>query len=220
MKGGNYNAKQVWDEVMFKIAHGQDPVLALQELLNDYQGSFEPLRWDDMKSAATAINPPGAASDPDRESSSGLLLFAAAGTELVYVFDQMSHGWAEGTDISPHVHWSKTTSAAGDVAWNLEYKRAILGEAMDADWTDLGTVTDAVADTPDTDTADVQMISSWGSQTFMSDAQISDCILWKLSRLGGDAADTYAADARLFEFDVHVQLDSRGSNALFEKTGS
>ena len=216
----NYEAQQVWDDFQFKVGHGVDPVLAFQQMLADYQGSLEPLRWDDMKSPATAINPPGQVSDPDVETTSGLLLFAAAGTELVYIFDQLPHSWAEGTSISPHVHWSKTTSAAGDVAWNLKYKKAKLGEALDAAWTDLGMVTEPVAGTPDTDTADVQLLSSWGTQSFTSDFNISDCILWELSRIGGDASDTYGADARLFEFDVHIQMDSQGSNALFEKTGS
>ena len=66
-------------------------------------------RWDDLKFPATAINPPGQASDPDVEATSGLLLFAAAGTELVYALAQMPHHWEEGSDIKPHVHWTKTT---------------------------------------------------------------------------------------------------------------
>jgi hypothetical protein len=35
---------------------------------------------------------------------------------------------------------------------------------------------------------------------------------WKLSRIGGDGTDTYTADARLLEFDIHYEVDSMGSS--------
>lgn len=47
--------------------------------------------------------------------------------------------------------------------------------------------------------------------------QISDMIVWKLSRIGGNGADTYGADARLLEFDIHYQQDAPGSIAQFTK---
>ena len=33
----------------------------------------------------------------------------------------------------------------------------------------------------------------------------------RVSRIGGDALDTYGADAKLLEFDVHYLVDSLGS---------
>lgn len=171
-------------------------------------------QWDDMKASATAINPPGAASDPDRESTSGLLLFSASGTELVFIFMQMPHSWVEGSEISPHVHWTKTTSASGDVAWRLRYKHFPIGEVGDSSWTDMGIVSDTVGGTPDNDTANEHLISSFGDID-MTGKGLSDCILYELSRVGGDSADTYGADARLLEFDVHFQMDKFGSEERF-----
>ena len=174
--------------------------------------------WDDDKFPATAINPPGAASDPDRDPASGLLLFDATKTELVFALQQLPHKWREGTPISPHIHWAKSTSAAGDAAWRSRYKMMPLNEVWDAAWTDLGLVTAPVTNTPDVDTAEHQMITSWGYMVdVMADKQISDCILWELSRVGGDVLDTYGADAILVEFDVHIQIDSLGSEELFIK---
>lgn len=213
----NYDAVAAWDTLMFDIAHGKDPVEAMQSMLANYDDTFEPVKWDDWRAPATAINPPGKVSDPDVETSSGLLRFAASGTELVYVLMQLPHSWAKGTDIVPHVHWTKTTSAAGDAAWNLKYKLIPIGEVGDAAWTDLGIADTPVPGTPDNDTAWEHLITSWGAQSFLADKDISDCILWELTRLGSDAADTYGADARLLEFDVHLQLDSNGSRAQFEK---
>lgn len=173
--------------------------------------------WEDLRFPATAVNPPGQASDPDVELTSGLLLFAAAGTELVYVFVQMPHAWKEGSAISPHVHWQKTTSAAGNVLWRLRYKHAPLAGVMDAAWSAPLDITTPVAGTPDTDTADYHMLSSFDPDIDMTGYPISHCILFEVSRIGGDALDTYGADARLLEFDIHYQIDSAGSTQLFTK---
>lgn len=170
--------------------------------------------WDDLRFPATAINPPGQVSDPDVEATSGLLLFDGGGTELIYALAQMPHAWSEGTTVVPHVHWQKTTSAAGNVLWRCRYKMAPIGEVMDAAWTTLADVTEPVDGTPDTDTADMHMISTFGDLD-MTDKQISDCILFEISRIGG--SDTYGADARLLEFDIHYQIDASGSFYEFIK---
>lgn len=171
--------------------------------------------WDDLKFPATAINPPGQASDPDFDTTNGTWLFDAATTEVVFLIAQMPHAWAEGTAISPHVHWYKTTSASGDVMWQLDYKIFPIGEVGDAAFTSL-TVTDTVAGTPDTDTAQMHLISSF-SDIDMTGQTLSTCLLLKLSRVGGNAADTYGADAALIEFDIHFEIDSLGSDEEFVK---
>lgn len=170
-------------------------------------------QWEDLRSPATAINPPGAASDPDRDANTGFLLFDAGGTELVYVFQQLPHAYLEGSDVSPHIHWAKSTSAAGDVAWKLEYKKVNLNAVIDSSWTNLGFGTVSPG-TPDVDTANHHIITGWDNVPW-ADGVASDCILYKLSRVGGDASDTYAADAILFELDTHVRLDSIGSDYEF-----
>ena len=50
-----------------------------------------------------------------------------------------------------------------------------------------------------------------------SDKHISDMLLMKLSRLGTNENDTYAASARLIEFDIHYQVNSPGSRQEFIK---
>lgn len=175
------------------------------------------IKWDDLRFPATAINPTGQASDPDLEASNGLLLFAPTGIELIYAFMQLPHGWLEGSDIVPHVHWQKTTSASGDVVWRMRYKTALINEVMDADWSTPVDISQTVPGTPDTDTADKHMISSFGDDIDMSAFVVSDCILFEISRVGNDPSDTYGSDARLLEFDVHYQIDSKGSTFPFVK---
>lgn len=172
-------------------------------------------QWDDLRSPAAAINPPGQASDPDFDTTNGGWLFAAAGTELLFLQVQLPHSWRQGTVIVPHVHWQKTTSASGNVLWQFDYKWSPRGAVMDADFTTLQ-VSSTVAGTPDNDTANEHLISSFGDVSG-SGKEISDMLVCKLSRIGGDAADTYGADARLLEFDIHYQSDYRGSAGQFTK---
>ena len=42
-------------------------------------------------------------------------------------------------------------------------------------------------------------------------------LMWELSRMGADAADTYGAMARLMEFDIHFWQDSIGSGQEYSK---
>ena len=170
---------------------------------------------DDLRFPSTGINPPGQASDPDRDVTYGAWLFDAASTEVIAVNGQMPHSWKQGTAIIPHVHWQKTTSASGNVLWRLEYIIAPIGEAMSTSFTTLDATT-TVAGTPDNNTANEHLITSFGSVD-MTGYEISDMIICKVSRIGGDASDTYGADARLLEFDIHYTLDGIGSLAQFSK---
>lgn len=172
--------------------------------------------WDDLRFPVTAVNPPGQASDPDVDTTHGTLLFAATGTETIFVTAQLPHTWYAGTDLIPHVHWMKTTSATGNVVWELAYKWAPIGETRDASFTTT-TVSSTVAGTPDNDTAGEHLISSFGNLSGTG-KDISDHLIFRVSRLGGDAGDTYGSDAELMEFDVHYQKNSLGSKEQFSKT--
>ncbi len=171
--------------------------------------------WDDLRFPASAVNPPGQASDPDIESDTGAFLFAASGTELLFFQAQLPHAYAEYTDLKPHLHWQKTSSAGGEVVWELAYKYARIGEVMDAAWTTDEKAT-VVAGTPDNDTADEHLITAWDAIPGWT-LEVSDMFLFRVSRLGSDGDDTYGADARFLEFDIHYQADSLGSAGEYYK---
>ena len=171
------------------------------------------VEWEDLRFPATAINPPGQASDPDVDTTYGTLLFAASGTEMIFVLAQLPHSWQEGSDLHPHIHWAKTTSASGNVMWELQYRWSKIGEVMDSSWT---TLTKATTTVSDGDTAEQHAITAFDAISGTG-CSVSDMLVMKVSRLGDDAADTYGADARLLEFDIHLQIDSRGSLAEYTK---
>lgn len=162
--------------------------------------------WEDMRFPSTAINPPGAASDPDWDPANGGWLFDADSTEVLYVIAQLPHAWAEGSVLKPHVHFEKTTSAAGNVLWRLRYQWAPIGEAR-AQLVTLSNATASVA----SDVADVHQITDFG-EIDAAGHEISDMLVMRLERVGGDAADTYGADARLLEFDIHYMKDRIGGS--------
>lgn len=179
----------------------------------EVESSEHATSWDDLRFPATAINPPGQASDPDVDTTNGILLFDATATEVVFLVAQMPHSWAEGSAISPHVHWYKTTSASGDVMWQLDYKKFAIGEVGDSSFTTLQASTSTITDD---DTAEQHLLTPF-ADIDMTGLTLSDMLVMKLSRIGGDAADTYGADAALLEFDIHYELDSFGSQQEFVK---
>lgn len=171
--------------------------------------------WDDLKFPAAGVNPPGQVSDPDFDTTNGGWLFAASGTEVIFMQAQLPHSWEAGTELRPHVHWQKTSSASGDVLWRLSYKWAPIGEVMDAAFTDLDSST-VVSVTPDTDTEDMHLITAFSAIT-ATGKTLSDMLVMKLSRIGSDGSDTYGADARLLEFDIHFRKNAFGSRQEYIK---
>ena len=170
--------------------------------------------WDDLRFPVSAVNPPGQESDPDIDTSLGTFLFAV--NEIVFVHVQLPHAWKDGSDIKPHVHWYKTTSATGDVNWQLDYRWAPISEVFDASWTTVN-VESTVGGTPDTDTANKHLISTFGAVS-TSGKELSDMLIIKLSRVAATGTE-YGADAGLLEFDIHYQSDGRGSAQEFIKIG-
>ena len=166
--------------------------------------------WDDLKFPAQGINPPGAASDPDRDATDGTWLFDAGSTEVLIGIAQMPHSWEEGTPILPHVHWQATDGNAGDVYWRFEYNIADVNGDFAGSFTALNTLDSAVSN------ANTHLIKGFGSVD-MSGHKLSCIIKWKVSRIGGDGTDTYAADAKLLEVDFHYQIGSIGSGEQFTK---
>lgn len=165
--------------------------------------------WDDLTYPATGINPPGATSDPSRSTVDGLLEFSASATNIIAGVSHLPHRKAFGTKVNPHIHWYPATTAEGDVVWRFEYKVCPVGEAIPADYT----VIDKTQATPKSLT---HMLSPFGPID-VQDNDLGVILMWKLSRLGADEADTYEDVARLIEFDIHFWQDSIGSGTEHSK---
>lgn len=168
----------------------------------------EPYVWDELRFPTQGINPAGAASPPSIDTATypGTLLFSPTQENIVAGVAQMPHEWAIGTEIHPHVHWAKTTSAAGGVVWEYRYAIADLAGVFGAysAWE----ACDYPA--PDGNTANKHAVAAW-SYSDMTGRNESAIVLWQVRRNPAAAADTYAADARLLEFDIHYRKNKLGS---------
>jgi len=181
---------------------------------NDASGqavvSFEDA-WEDLKAPSTAINPPGAASDPDRSTTTGLLEFSASATNIVTLAMQMPHAWKLGTDISPHIHIWYPDGNSGNSVWKLEYQVAGINAAFPGSYT-ADTKTFAAPEV-----ADQHVLHPFDDIDMSGIDGVSSMMLFKLSRLGGEAADTYGSAMPLLEFDIHYIRDANGSDEEVSK---
>ena len=163
--------------------------------------------WDDLCFPATAINPAGSPTPMTFDQDNLGFLATDSGTQNIAIIAQMPHSWKEGSDIYPHLHWSPTTTDTGDVVFSLSYKWQNIEEADPGSWT---TMTSLVA--PADGAAYKHQMDSFGAITGTGKT-ISSILKIKISRLGGDAADTYGAISLLSQFDIHYQMDSTGSRS-------
>ena len=167
--------------------------------------------WDDLRFPATSINPPGSVNDADVDTTDGTLLFAANATEICVGVAQMPHAWKMGTDIEAHIHWSPTNTDTGDVYWRFEYEIQPIGGTF------TGLTASNTLDTAD-GVAQKHQIHELATIDASAITTVSAIIKWKLSRVGGDATDTYNADAKLLELDFHYQIDGFGSEEEYTKS--
>jgi len=164
--------------------------------------------WDDLRFPAQGINPAGAAAPPTVDSTTfpGTLLFSDAQVNVIAGVAQMPHAWERGTEIHPHVHWSKTTSASGGIVWEWCYAVCDVGGTFGA-YSAWAAATSRVSDS---NTAGKHALDSFPALD-MTGHKESTMIARQIRRNTGAAGDNYGADARLWEFDIHYQSDKQGT---------
>ncbi len=169
-------------------------------------------RYQDLRFAATGINPIGAARDPtvetDLDGVPGALLFSPTTENIVSVLVQLPHGRQRSAGMHPHIHYQRATAGAGAIVWQARHR--LIGNvagAMQA-WTAWETLVDTVPDP----VPDVHLLANY---SYITDADLADSAMFcfMLRRLATDPADTYAGNARLLELDWHIRLIAAGSEA-------
>jgi hypothetical protein len=167
------------------------------------------LLWDDLRtplsSARIGVNAPTLANFRD-----GLyaLRFDAGTMNEAFLEAQLPHGWAEGTEIRPHVHWSPGNSTnTGSVVWKLEYTWANAVNPPGNTWPASSTLTVTQAATG---TAYAHQIADLGGIDGTG-FRISSVLVCRLYRDASNAADTFTGGAFAISFDIHHQLESDGS---------
>jgi hypothetical protein len=182
-----------------------------------YEG--DATRWDDLKIPLNATNR-GSSNQPEwllwrNNSSQGVWLwsFSKNVEEELYFVMQLPHGWKEGSDLHPHVHWTTKTGVTGNAKWALEYTWANVGDPfalpliISANTITVGDASVAY----NHNLTNLPVISGSGKT-------LSSILVCRFFRDGDDFAnDTIENEIQVFEIDFHYQIDSDGSNEEFNK---
>jgi hypothetical protein len=129
-----------------------------------------------------------------------------------YFTAQIPHSYIEGTDLYPHVHWSRSNeNFPGNVVWGFEYTVANVGGVF-SDTSVLYSYAPSVTDGD-------HWISSF-PPIDGSSLKISAMLSCRIFRAATDSSDNYIEKAFLLEFDFHYRKNSSGSNMPFVKTNN
>lgn len=163
--------------------------------------------WDDVLVPLTQTKI-GANGKPDfDETNIGYLFPQNDATEILYVIAQMPHKWKEGSTIYPHVHWQQAADA--NVTWKIDYKWFNIGAAVPAGFTTL-----ALDQLTQTYTSgSIHQLSASANGIAGTGKLLSSILLVKLYRND----NTYTGDALAWDFDIHIEIDSIGSEAVYSK---
>jgi hypothetical protein len=165
--------------------------------------------WDDLRFPAQGINPAGATSPPTVDevltSFPGTLLFAGNAENVIAGVAQMPHGWRAGSTVRPHIHWSLPVGSSAAVGWEFYYRHLGFPSDVAAEW--VGPIAGTIA-AGDPSVTNSHVITDFGDLS-MSGKRESSMICWQIRRQGGTDANT--GTARLYEFDIHYQIDKQGT---------
>lgn len=178
---------------------------------------YNPSYWDDIRIPAISTrllgynDPPLIKLVDDGAGSVGIITYGfghLVEQELGFWL-QIPHSWKLGSDLHPHVHWCKTSSAAGGVVWGLEFSQAAIGSVLPAS---------TIIVSPDT-TATVALEHRIVSYPLIAvpGLSLSTMLGCRVFRQVANPLDTYAASAALLEIDFHFELDAPGSRQEYTK---
>lgn len=170
--------------------------------------------FDDLNIPGLAIRTAGVNEPTLSAFGSSTKIYTFSGTTMNECFFtvQLPHGYKEGSDIEPHIHWCPMTSPAStlNVRWGLDYQWQNRAAVYSA--TDTSILVTAATGT----TGYTHIVSSFGAISGAGKT-ISSILVCRLYRLPADAADTYTNAAGLLSFDFHYEIDSIGSNTATTK---
>jgi hypothetical protein len=173
--------------------------------------------WEDLRVSLETAKP-GATKVPgfekvrdDGAGSTGVYAyhFDDSTIEEVFFEVQLPHAYKQYSPISPHIHWLPKGTGTGVVRWGLEYSFTNIGEVFP-------TTSIIYAENAGSGSAYMHQIGEF-STILCPDKKISSVMLCRLFRDASHGNDTYTGDAVGLTFDIHIQLDTNGSEVEYIK---
>jgi hypothetical protein len=175
-------------------------------------------QWDDVFTDSLVV-PVGAAA-PDLVAVPGAPNISVKSFDGKNTIESLSgtmellHGYREGSDLYPHVHWSPVNNNTGNVRWVFEY---IVAEATGIFRAPviLTVVQEAKGLAPTG--LPIQHNAEFSVPISGNNLVIGDQIRFTLRREPANEADTYESDALLWAVGIHYEKNSQGSLQRFIK---
>lgn len=164
--------------------------------------------WTDMRFPASQIDPVGLIGAASRITSltgyTGALEFSGSADNVCAGICQLDHGWAPGTALKPHIHWTNPTGQAG-VDWRFYYR--IVGNPRDVAgaWSSAQSPVVTIGDPSVNDEHCITTFPDIEMTGYIESA----IVYWQLHRLGN--SDSASGEAVLHELDFHVLMEKVGT---------
>lgn len=190
-------------------------------IIQRYGDSF----WDDARTVPGAFQFGGAADPTLSDWQPGgagatykVLKFAK--NDEIFATVQIPHRYREGADIEAHVHWTPCDRGAAEgagvyVGWKVDYSWANINDAFPSSTTLFMTGTCSGTD-------DDHLVGEGISAIDGDGMDISSIMMCRVYREDSGGNDTWASavgaqQPALLEFDLHIPIDSPGSEDEFVK---
>ena len=168
---------------------------------------FLAVKYDDMVFEMTPGRQ-GANNKPDYDFTNiGFLFPQNLTTEIVYITAQLTHRWKEGTTIYPHVHVRQ--SANQQAVFKMDYQWYNVGDTIPSGWTTYTMDEYAIPYT----SGNIAQIVKKSTGIAGTGKLISSILKIKLYR----SDNVYTGDMLVDQFDIHVEIDSMGSETQYDK---
>lgn len=169
--------------------------------------------YDDISLSGMSFAPGGAAA-PDIINfvtpNLKVYGFDGGGTvERLYITSESKHEYEEGSELEFHVHWTPTTTGAGNVKWQA-YVSWMSVDGIFSAPTLLTGVSPARGQAWQNTYITLGTIPGAGMT-------INSQLVIQIFRDPGDAQDTYASDAAFIAFGIHYKKDTVGSRTRTAK---
>lgn len=195
---------------MANLNNAMREIMAQIKTLNPVAGTYSPIGQHTLGFPASSLTPattngaaPGTTETPTYKVMYKTLDFDASTEEFAQFGVQMPKGWNEGTLVAQFVWSHGATTTNFGVAWGIEAVAIGNDDATDAAW---GTEV-VVADTGGT-TGDLYYSDETAAITVGGSPGSEEWVVFRVTRVVGNAGDTMAIDAKLVNVKIHLTLDA------------
>lgn len=165
--------------------------------------------WEDLRFPAATAAPVTPNADVVKNNTENAITFeTGCGTnrttdDHVWIVAQMPHAWKIGSTAAPHVHWIQTAADQTSM-WYMYWRWYDIGSTVTV-WQFSGPATNAASYTPGQSLHQLSTFAHIAGTGISGISSIMDVKLFRDGNFG-------TGDVDMKEYDIHVELDSLGSN--------